>query len=536
MTEYALSPDGNDKGSGSLADPWATLARAAAASRDGSNPTVHVRDGTYVGTNVALRFPISLIADGPVTVEPLTTHAGWTQSQPGVWVAASQGLPLGQRITQATWNDGTGAAHRIPVWNPAAPLDAARAWTAAVLSPANPHTRWGLYSAVGGLLYLIPPSDWSDPSTVHITVGYQPGVWINGPDVTISGPFNLTGHSMGIRLDALAARAHLDGITTSCCGFGVGTVGAINPISYGHDHLFEHCRFLDNGSSIHDGDTAPADGQGISWNMIKTVMDLGIRNPSGVPVLVSKPLTSSETVGFWTSGGSLNTTVQDCTFDGTFDGASHYEDGRYDARADTNLTFKRCTFGNHADDALDRSRNQGGVLVEDCAFRNTGTILSPAPLWGSVTLRRCTGSLIGEQVRIPDGTGARPHGSIIKYGTSDTAAHQGAVALEDCLFWSDTTSTQGICPDGGDGVYVPQLALTRTTIRVGDVVLNWGATYPHPPNWLTLIDSTLATSGARPLKVQPSLAATPIAPVADVDARYYAPSTGEWAFEFGSQP
>lgn len=534
MAEYYLSSTGNDAGSGSLSDPWLTLKRAVASSADGSAPTLYVQPGTYAATSLALKHPITLNALGQVVVEPVTTHGPWTQVQLGgypVWHAATINLPAGQRVAQATCQEGTNPRRRIPVWNPAAPLDTPDKWAAAVLSPANVHTRWGLYSTPTDL-YLIPPVDgsWSDPNSVHILTGYQPGFSINGPDVTVTGPFELPAHTMGIRLDSAAMRAHVDGLMADCNGVGIGILGGINPIAYGQDHLFEHCLLRDEGSFIPAGSDPPMSGQGISWNMIKTAMDLGIRNPAGVPVLVSKPLTGSETCGFWTSGGSLNTTVQDCEIVGSFDGASHYEDGRYDSRADTNLTFRRVLFQDHADDTWDRSRDQNGVLFEDCRCFNVGTILSPAPLWGSVTLRRVTGARIGDQARIPDGTGKRPHGSVVKYGASDSKHSQGAVVLDDCLFWSDTDTTQGICPDGGDGVLVPRLTLKRSTIRVPGIVLNWGAAYPHPADWLTLTDSILATSGSRALKVQKDLAATLTTAAADVDARYYSPSTGQWTY------
>jgi hypothetical protein len=538
MTDFYLDAlKGNDSASGSLTDPWATISRAvkeSASAVTGSAPVVHLQPGTYTATNIALSKPLSLIALGAgVIVEPASGHSSWSLAQFGeffVWHASATKLPAGKVIAQATWQAPGGARSRIPVWNPAAPLDTASRWAAAVLSPNNLHTRWGLYSTSTDL-YLIPPADgsWSDPNSVRILTGWGASAFqINGPDITLSG-IELPSHGSGIRLGSAAERAHIDGVFTDCCGTGISIIADINPIRYGHDHLIERSIFRDTGHCIKEGEDAPPPGQGIGWNLIK-MRSFNLWTAAN-PLLVNKALTASETVGVYSSGGSLNSVVQDCTFDGTFDGDSHYEDGnRYDASADTNFTFRRCIYKNITDDSHDRSRDQNGVVYEDCIHRNVGSILSPAPLWGSVTMRRCTGTMIGEQVRIADGTGGRPSGSVVKYGSINPAQTQGQVAFEDCLFWSDTPSTQGICPDGGDGPIVPKMVLTRTTIRVPYIVLNWGANYPHPPDWLTMIDSTLATSSSRPLKVQKDLAGIVITRAEDVDARYYAPATGGWTY------
>lgn len=401
---------------------------------------------------------------------------------------------------------------RIPIWAAQSLVtDTPTRWAATVLGGGNKHCRWGMYATATDL-YLIPPVDesWADPNSVMIWAGGGYGLTINGPDVQVDGITMLACYR-GIRLDALAQRASVLNVTTKVCGAGVGIYAGL-PAVYGRDHYFSRCTFVDNGSYMVPGEVLAAH-QKQSWNEIKGTVDYG-------SAMGKRLLSAAESVGFWTSGGAWNVLVEDCIADGTFDGASHYaEAGRFDANCDTDLTFRRWTSRNHADDALDRSKNQKGILVEDSTFENVAVVLSATELNGSVTLRRCSGWQIGEQSRVPDGDGKRPPGSLVKVGAT---TGNGTARLEESVFWTDTPTSQGISQDGGVGAKGPRIEVVGSTVRVGYIAVNW----PYPASTFLDQGNTWATSGTRPLKTALPIRVTP---AATVDARYYEPDRGNFA-------
>ncbi len=485
---------------------------------------ITVLPGTYRSPTGTAVKPVTLTAPEPVLVEPQQGHGAWTQATVGgysVWTA-----PLlnsgGKASASAVWAQSAASQpHRIPVWTNAAPLDTPDKWAAAVLSPANTHTRWGLYSTATSV-YLVPPSAFDDPNAVAIWNTAQNGLNINGPDVQLLGPFSF--YAGGVRLDSSAVRAVVDGARIFGAPKGIAIYAGGNAHSgwtYGQDHVFRNLTIADDGAWLMPGES-PVAGQQISWYIVKSHgFDLGLRDADGNPVLVSRAVGGSESVAFYTQGGAANVLVEDCEFDGTFDGASHYmPNSSYDANADAHLTFRRIRFRNHPDDSLDRSRWQDDVLVESSTFYNVGDILSPAPLWGSVTVRNCTGMVIGEQVRVPDGNGLRPPGSIIKYGANDGSEPQGHVTIQDCQFWTDTQTTQGFAPDGGDGRVVPAFDIHNSLFRVGSIVVNYGGgNYSHPTADFTYDAQTVfSTSSTRPLKVGSSLADIPLTSPVVADA------------------
>lgn len=527
MADQYVSPNGNDNNSGSLESPWRTLDRAIKAS--GANVTV--LPGSYAAPRSPITVPVTLNAPEPVLITPWQTHGSWAQTTVGgqtVWKASHNG---GAISTQAVWSADGKTIRRIPIWYHVTNIETPDKWAAAVLGEANKHTRWGLHSTSSDL-YLILPFDgsFSDPNAVDIWASSRESLVINAQDVTISGLFTvLGGQSACIRLNATAQRTVLDGlrIVSGKAGISVYAVASSTGWTYGQDHQLRNLRIEDSGTSKQPTETSDA-RQMIPWFLIKHHHRINLGTDLA-PIWVLAPLNAAETTAIWLTGGAQNMVVEDCTFDGTFDGISHWSsDSQFDEGANLNLAIRRCKFKNHGDDSFDISRRAYGVTVEDCTFENVGTVVSPAPFFGTMTLRRCYAWRIGDQARIKDGTGAVPKGMVVKYGAQDGKWPQGKVTFEDSVFWTNTPTTRGIQPDGGDGTYVPAFAFKRTTIRVGDRVVDYGASpHAHPLDWFTFDAetrfSTSATSGK--LDVQPDLKIT-LVPANEVDASYPDPYNG----------
>ena len=535
MTAYYVDPaTGADNNPGSMQQPWKTLDHAIAATVIITPaPTVNLLQGVYQSSGRAIKTPLKIAApNGGVQIEPGGTHTTWTQMQLGaqsVWHATLGGI---NTVWQATWQAAIGEpVHRVPVWANAAPMDTAQKWGDAILSDSNPYTRWGLYQQ-GTDLYLIPPYDgsWADPNSVRIILGRAPGLWIDGPDVQVTcdpgGIWIIGSGESGIRLDAHAQRVVIDGPRISCTARGIGVYGGslITPTGwmYGDGHVFRNLLIEDDLTWQAPGE-APNPRQTINWYAIKSVIDFGFKDVTGTALLVRKPLGSAETVAFYTSGGATNMLIEDCMFDGSFDGLSNWAtDGQFDHQANLNLLVRRCAFRNHGDDSVDISRHSYGVVFEDCTFCNVGTIDSAAPFWGTRTFRRCQGWLIGDQVRPPDALGRRPPGSVWKLGGLSAADPQGATRHENCCYWTATPTTQGVSQDGGLSAKTVRLEIVNTTVRVGSIAVNW----PYGPDYFVDQGNTWATSSTRPLKTSLPITLTP---AAQVDARYYDPAHGDFS-------
>ena len=535
MTAYYVDPaTGADNNPGSIGQPWKTLDHAIAATAGITPaPTVNLLPGVHRSPGGALKTSLNITApNGGVQLEPVGTHSTWAVSVQlagiPLWHATLGGT---NAVWQAAWQAAIGQpVHRVPVWANAAPMDTAAKWGRAIMADTNPYTRWGLFQQ-GTDLYLIPPVDgsWSDPNSVSITLGRAPGLWIDGLDVHVTcdpGGIHIIGSGeSGIRLDAHAQRAVIDGPRISCTKYGIGVYGG-GPTTtgwmYGDGHVFRHLLIEDDLTWQTPGE-APNPRQTINWYAIKSVIDFGFKDATGTALLVRKPLGSAETVAFYTSGGATNMLVEDCTFDGTFDGLSNWStDGQFDHQANLNLLVRRCAFRNHGDDSVDISRHSYGVVFEDDTFCNVGTIDSAAPFWGTRTFRRCQGWMIGDQVRPPDALGRRPPGSVWKLGGLGAADPQGATRHENCTWWTSTLTSQGVSQDGGLSAKTVRLEIVNTTVRVGSIAVNW----PYGPDYFVDQGNTWATSSTRPLKTSLPITLTP---AAQVDARYYDPAHGDFS-------
>src|SRR6266487_1230481 len=302
MTTYYVDPAaGADNNPGSLQQPWKSLDHAiAATSAITPAPTVNLLPGVHLSPGRAIKTPLSIVAPaGGVQLVPVGRYGRWTQMQLGaqsVWHATLGGI---NTVWQATWQAAIGEpVHRVPVWANAAPMDTAQKWVGAILSDSNPYTRWGLYQQ-GTDLYLIPPVDgsWSDPNSVSITLGRAPGLWIDGPDVQVScdpgGIWIIGSGESGIRLDAHAQRAVIDGLRVSCTKYGIGVYGGAMIMAegwmYGDGHVFRHLLIEDDLTWQAPG-ADPNPRQTINWYAIKSVIDFGFKDATGTVLLVRKPL------------------------------------------------------------------------------------------------------------------------------------------------------------------------------------------------------------------------------------------------------
>lgn len=517
MADFYLSPNGSDTSTGTLTNPWLTLAKGFGAV---AGSTLNLLPGNYTAPAATLTKELTITATAPgVIVEPVfAKHGGWTQVTLSGFQVWKQASTVGVNCKAACWATARDATvHRIPYWSTQAVVtDAPDHWANTVLNVNNPHCRWGLYATATDL-YLIPPADgsWTDPNTVWVWASAANGIMIAGNGIQVHG-LTLICHVSAIKI-SVCQGVLIDSCTTRVNKYGTSIFGGL-PAVYGSDHVIRNCRWEDDGTSLRPGETQ-IPHQMESWNEIKHIpIAYGTGNGSGL-------LNAGEACGGYLEGGASNVLFEDCTSDGTFDAMGHFMvDGRYDVHANSGLIIRRLNATNGADDGIDFSRFGENVTVEDSTFTNQGTVASNAPFYGNMIYKRCTGWNIGDQSRVKDGFGNRPPGLMYKYGFNNVAGTpQGSVGFEDCIFWSDNPTTKGCSPDGGDGPVVPKFSSTRSVWRVGSRVVN----YLHPQS--NFIDSfnTWSTSTTT---TAPVTASFPIAltPASVVDASYYSPSTGDF--------
>lgn len=517
MPDFYLSPQGHDGGSGTLADPWLTLAKGIGAP---AGSTLHLLPGNYAAPASGIaRAGLTIAATAPgVTVEPaFARNGGWTQVTLSGFPVWKQTATVGVNAKAACWATARNATvHRIPLWG-AQPVVSStpEQWANTVLNTNNPHCRWGMYAA-SDALYLIPPADgsWTDPNTVWIWASAANGIVVSANHVHLDG-LTLICHVGAIKVNP-CQRLVVSDCTSRVNKYGIWIFAGL-PAVYGSDHIIT-MRWEDDLTSLRPGETQPPH-QMMSWNEIKHIpLAYGTGTGSGL-------LNTGEACGGYLEGGATNVLFEDCSSDGTFDGMGHFMvDGRYDQHANSGLVIRRFKAMNGADDGIDFSRFGENVTVEDSEFGHMGTVASNAPFYGTMTYRRCQAWNIGDQSRVVDGFGHRPPGLLYKYGNSTVqGVPQGSVSFEDCLFWSDNPTTKGVSPDGGDGPVVPRFASLRSTWRVGSRAVN----YLHPRQDFVDTDNTWSTSTTTTTPVTASFPVV-LTPPAIVDARYYRPSEGDF--------
>ena len=216
-------------------------------------------------------------------------------------------------------------------------------------------------------------------------------------------------------------------------GRGIADIGTL-PVApsvvptYGFGHHTLNCRFEDEILT--------------SWFDVKSV------------------LRSSESVGYYTEGGSTDSLVEHCVFDGTFDGFAHYHDSsRFDVNANKNLLLRHNAFRNIHDDSLDPSR-YGSITIEDSTFENVGTIVSPLcrGLDPDSALPGLDHRRAGRESGMALASGRRARSS---RWPRLTRTNRAGRSESRTVSWTSTPSTQGLCPDGGYGPILPLVEVAQ---------------------------------------------------------------------------